>query len=103
MKRVKYNGKCPEYCDGFPKDCKRSCKGAIHLLPTSIKDITDDEYKYIKKAYPKLKLLVVPKEKPSVKKVKVPTASKAQKFHKEQRAAESEGSASKKKKVKKKS
>ena len=51
MKRVKYTGKSPEYLDGFPEKCERSCKGAIHLLPNALRDITDDELKYIRKKY----------------------------------------------------
>ena len=78
MKRVKYTGNTPEYIDSFPKDCERSCKGSLHLLPNAFKDISDDEYEYIKKKYPKMRLMVVPKEKPSIKRVK-PT--EAQKFH----------------------
>jgi hypothetical protein len=75
MKRVKYTGKSPEYLDGFPEECKRSCKGAIHLLPNALRDITEDEYKYIRKKYPKLKLQVVPKEKPPVARLKAPVAA----------------------------
>ena len=76
MKRVKYTGKSPEYLDGFPEKCERSCKGAIHLLPNALKDITEDEYKHIRKKYPKLKLTVVPKEKPAVARLKAPVAQK---------------------------
>jgi hypothetical protein len=72
MKRVKYTGKSPEYLDGFPKECKRSCKGAIHLLPNALKDITEDELKFIRKKYPKLKLAEQPKEKPPVARLKAP-------------------------------
>jgi hypothetical protein len=77
MKCVRYSGKSPEYLDSFPKDCERSCKGAIHLLPNTLRDISDDEYNYIKKKYPKMKLTVVPTQKPAVKKVKMPEAAKA--------------------------
>lgn len=78
MKRVKYTGNTPEYIDSFPKDCERSCKGSLHLLPNALKDISDDEYEYIKKKYPKMRLMVVPKEKPTIKRV---TSTEAQKFH----------------------
>jgi hypothetical protein len=71
MMRVKYTGKTPEYPDGFPEKCERSCKGAIHLLPQRQLDITEDELKFIRKKYPKLKLVEVPKEKP-VAKLKMP-------------------------------
>lgn len=77
MKRVKYTGNVPEYCDGFPKDCERSCKGSIHLLPNALREITDGEYEFIKNKYPKMRLMVVPKEKPSIKKMEVPKMSMA--------------------------
>ncbi len=86
MKRVKYTGNVPEYIDGFPKDCERSCKGSLHLLPNALKDISDDEYDYIKKTYPKMRLMVLPKEKPAIKRVK---QTEAQKFHSSSKAGES--------------
>lgn len=72
MKRIKYTGKTPEYLDGFPKECKRSCKGAIHLMPNAIREISADEYEFIKKSFPKLKLVLVPMDKPTVMKMKAP-------------------------------
>ena len=68
MKTVKYSGNTPQYIDGFPKNCERSCKGAIHLLPNALRKITDDEYAYIKKEYSDLRIILVPEGKPSVKK-----------------------------------
>jgi len=72
MKRVRYSGNTPQYIDSFPKDCERSCKGSLHLLPNALKDITDGEFDFIKKTFPKMRLLVVPVEKPKVKKVNPP-------------------------------
>ncbi len=60
MIKLKYAGRYPGYLDGFPEDCKRSCKGAIHLLPGRIKEVTKDEWDYIKKAYPELSLVKLP-------------------------------------------
>lgn len=85
MKRIRYTGNIPEYIDSFPKDCERSCKGSLHLLPNALKDISDDEYEYIKKKYPKMRLMVVPKEKPAIKQVK---QTEAQKFHKASKPGE---------------
>ena len=98
MKRVKYTGNIPEYIDSFPKGCERSCKGSLHLLPNALKDITDGEYEYIKKKYPKMRLMVVPKEKPAIKRVK-PT--EAQKFHAASKPGEQSAKPMKKALVKK--
>jgi len=63
MKRVKYSGKSPEYIDGFPDGCKRSCKGAIHLLPGAVRELTEDEIEFIKGLPQKVALAVLPAEK----------------------------------------
>ena len=96
MKLVKYTGKTPEYLDDFPKDCERSCKGSLHLLPNAQKEISDDELKHLKKKYPKLKVVLVPKEKPAIKRVKQAVAKKAPKVE-----SKGEGEQSKSKKNKK--
>ncbi len=47
-KLIVYYGDAPECVEGFPKDCKRSCKGALHIHRGKSKTITDGEYEYIK-------------------------------------------------------
>ena len=58
---VLYFGDGPVYIEGFSKECERSCKGALHLLPKKNTSITKDEYEHIKKCYkhilPKLKVM----------------------------------------------
>lgn len=58
---IVYYGNTPECVEGFSKDCKRSCKGALHLNPSRKLTITDDEYEHIKSDYkhvlPKLRLI----------------------------------------------
>jgi len=49
----------PLYVEGFPKDCKRSCKGSIHLMPRKPITVTEGELAYIKMAYPKARIKVV--------------------------------------------
>lgn len=69
MIRIKYIGKIPEYLDGFPERCKRSCKGSIHLLPGSIKSVTPAEWDYIQKEYKHLAIQRLPDEKQPVQKI----------------------------------
>ena len=45
---VNYQGPKPETVEGFPDDAKRSCVGALHLLPRRPKEITADEWAWIK-------------------------------------------------------
>lgn len=48
MKLVKYQGKHPECVEGYPADTERSVKGATHLRPDAVVELTDDEYAYLK-------------------------------------------------------
>ena len=48
MKLVKYIGQSPECIEGFPEDTERSKEGALYLRPGQTKQLTDDEYAYIK-------------------------------------------------------
>ncbi len=60
-KLIAYYGDSPVYVEGFPKDCARSCKGSVHILPRKSVTVTEDEYKYILDKYswmkPKLKVV----------------------------------------------
>ena len=76
MKDVKYMGKNPEYIDGFPEDCARSCEGAIHLMPGSLKSITDDEFNFIKKKFTWIKLAEYCDKPQKVKSVPTPAPVK---------------------------
>ena len=46
-KLIVYYGDSPVYVEGFPKECKRTCKGSLHIRPKRPKTVTDEEYKYI--------------------------------------------------------
>lgn len=48
-KLIQYSGDSPVYAEGFSENCKRSCKGAIHILPRKPITVTDDEYAHIMK------------------------------------------------------
>ena len=48
---VIYFGDTPVCVEGFSKECKRSCEGALHLLPRKQRSITEDECAHIKKSY----------------------------------------------------
>lgn len=58
---IVYYGDAPECVEGFKKECKRSCKGALHLNPGQKKTVTEDEYKHIQSHYkhclPKLRVI----------------------------------------------
>lgn len=45
---VNYQGPKPETVEGFPDDSERSCEGALHLLPRRPREITEDEFAWIK-------------------------------------------------------
>lgn len=47
-KAVLYTGNGPNCIDGFPKSCKRSVEGALHLHPRRQLTITNDEYEFLK-------------------------------------------------------
>lgn len=48
---IVYYGNTPECVEGFLKECKRSCKGALHVKPGVRLEITCGELKHIKKKY----------------------------------------------------
>ena len=50
-KLIYYYGDSPVSVEGFSKDCKRSGKGALHLLRGRSLTITADEYAHIEKEY----------------------------------------------------
>ena len=51
-KLIVYYGDAPVYAEGFCKDCDRSCKGALHILPRKKMEVTDGEYEHLVKKYP---------------------------------------------------
>lgn len=63
---IVYYGDAPECVEGFGKDCKRSCKGALHVNPSRQLTVTEDELAYLKSKYkhmlPKLRILSEMKE-----------------------------------------
>ena len=69
-KLIYYYGDSPVSVEGFSKDCKRSRKGALHLLKGRPITITDDEYKHIQDEYkwalPKIRVVAQIKEEPKV-------------------------------------
>ena len=78
-KLIAYYGDSPEYVDDFPKDCERSCKGSLHLIPRKPTTVTEGELKHLKEEHPKLRLRVIaekapedPKPKKDVKDAKKP-------------------------------
>ena len=46
-KLIVYYGDSPVYVEGFNEDCKRSCKGSLHIRPRRPITVTDDEYEHI--------------------------------------------------------
>ena len=50
-KLIVYYGDTPQCVEGFAENCKRSCKGALHILPRKSTTITNDEFEHIKKSY----------------------------------------------------
>lgn len=45
-------GVSPFQVENFPKKCKRSAAGAIHLKPGATKILTENEWEWISKEYP---------------------------------------------------
>lgn len=88
---IAYYGDAPECVEGFHKDAKRSCKGALHVSPGRKLTVTQDELDKIKKDHshmmPKLRILSV---KDEAKKERVHYPKKAKK--KESKEGEKEGS-----------
>lgn len=109
---IVYYGDAPECVEGFSKDCKRSCKGAIHLNPGRQVTVTEDELKHIKERHkhclPKLRVISEMKEpepkKGSEKKSEPKEQGPEKKAPKEEAklAASSKGIKGRKKKKKKK-
>ena len=72
---IVYYGDAPECVEGFHKDAKRSCKGALHVAPGRKLTVTEDELSHLKANYkhmmPKLRILsekVEGEKKPEPKK-----------------------------------
>lgn len=47
--------------EGFPKDCKRSCEGALHVRPEATKKVTEAELKRLQEL--KIPLMIISKPK----------------------------------------
>ena len=60
MIKVQYLGLSPIDIDGFPKKAERSVKGALHLRPSSVYEMTADEYNFIQANFQEVKLTVQP-------------------------------------------
>ena len=71
---IVYYGDATECVEGFGKDCKRSCKGALHVNPGRQMTVTNDELEFLKKKYkhmlPKLRILSTMKEEVKKESVK---------------------------------
>lgn len=50
-KLIVYYGDSPVCVEGFSESCKRSVKGAIHILPRKSVTVTEDEYQHILAKY----------------------------------------------------
>jgi arylsulfatase A-like enzyme len=91
-KLIYYYGDSPVNVEGFPEDCKRSRKGALHLLRGRSMTITADEYDHIAKAYkevmPKIRVVAeVDEEAREAAKAKL-AAKKAKKIEDAKKAEE---------------
>lgn len=78
-KLIAYYGDSPEYVDDFPKDCERSCKGSMHLIPRKPITATEGELKHLKEKHKNLRIKIIaekapedPKPKEDVKDAKKP-------------------------------
>lgn len=58
-KLIKYQGKLPVCVEGFPEDTTRSYDGALHLRPSQVVEVTDDEYAFLKANRPDVSKFVV--------------------------------------------
>ena len=74
--KVQFLGICPIDLDGFPKMSNRTFKGALHLKPKKVYELSSDEFNFIKTIRPDLRFHVFKPEKkferPIVKKVTMP-------------------------------
>ena len=63
---IVYYGDATECVEGFGKDCKRSCKGALHVNPGRQMTVTEGELAHLKSKHkhmlPKLRILSEMKE-----------------------------------------
>lgn len=79
---IVYYGDATECVEGFGKDCKRSCKGALHVNPGRQITVTDDELAHIKSKHkhivPKLRILSSMEEKAEPKKAEKKEEAKAE-------------------------
>lgn len=57
MKKVQFLGMSPVDVDGF-KVSKPTFKGALHLKPNTVYDISNDEFEHIKTVRPDLRFFV---------------------------------------------
>lgn len=68
---IVYYGDATECVEKFGKDCKRSCKGALHVNPGRQMTVTNDELECLKKHHkhmlPKLRILSSMEEAKAVK------------------------------------
>lgn len=70
---IVYYGDAPECVEGFHKDCKRSCEGALHVKPGRQMTVTEEELKHLKESkeckhmLPNLRILGEKKEEPKKK------------------------------------
>lgn len=58
MIKVQFLGLSPECIDGFTAIGKRTFEGALHLKPSSVYDISEEEFEHVKKIRPDLKFHV---------------------------------------------
>ena len=78
---------------------KRSCKGALHIRPNTIREITSDELEYLKSYDPgwaKLNIIIMPekkatsKPKPKLEPVTIPMSKKTSKRSKKSFSSENQ-------------
>ena len=60
MIKVQYLGLSPVDIDNFPAKAERSVKGALHLKPNTVYELTAAEYNFIQADYQEVKLSVLP-------------------------------------------
>ncbi len=99
-KLIAYYGDSPVHVEGFPKDCPRSCKGSVHVLPRKPVTVTDAEYEYMRTHYkwmlPKLKVVAELGEEKKKEGASAPSNSPPAKEEKAEKPTSTDGKKSKK-------
>lgn len=65
----------PVQIEGFPEDCERTRKGALHLRPATVENLSEGEVAHIKEKYPDVHRLLAISDQPAAREPKTAAPS----------------------------